>query len=394
MNQNVPFMVATLGFEERERSMVRDLLRISEYRTPTFRALLKDSGQSPHIVLINADRPDALAKWEAYHRANAGKGRLPAVMWSRKPLAAPSPPAQAHKYTLTAPAVLSHLFTLLERVVSEEHGFRPPVATDTGQRMFVMSTEELTANQSAAELAADQPVVELTADQSAATQYIATVVIAPPPKLPAISAAVAVESATRLAAVIAAGAATATGAPPTSDATEIAVIIEPEAFTTPTSGSGTTSGISTAARGSTADIRVPRESARPRSASSAQSRFLVVDDSLPVRIQMKEALQRFAKTIDFAHDAEQAMILIDNCKYDVIFLDVILPGKDGYDVCRHIRSHPLQRQTPVIMLTGNSAPADRVKGKLAGCDTYLIKPVRQSVLAEVIGEFVKSSAVA
>jgi twitching motility two-component system response regulator PilG len=119
-----------------------------------------------------------------------------------------------------------------------------------------------------------------------------------------------------------------------------------------------------------------------------------VDDSLPVRIQMKEALQKFAKTIDFAHDAEQAMILIDNCKYDVIFLDVILPGKDGYDVCRYIRTHQLQRQTPVIMLTGNSAPADRVKGKLAGCDTYLIKPVRQGVLAEVIGEFIKSSAVA
>jgi CheY-like chemotaxis protein len=385
MNQNVPFMVATLGFEERERSMVRDLLRISEYRTPTFRALLKDSGQSPHIVLINADRPDALAKWEAYGRANTGKGRLPAVMWSRKPLAPPSPPAQSHKYTLTGPAVLSHLFTLLERVVSEEHGFRPPVATDTGQRLFVMSAEELTADQSAA---------KLTPEQSVATQYIATVVIAPPPKPPASSAAETVESAARSAGAIAVETASATGAPPTSGATEIAVIIEPEVVTTPTSGSGSTSGITAAVRGPTADIRVARESAPPRSASSAQSRFLVVDDSLPVRIQMKAALQRFAKSIDFAHDAEQAMILIDNCKYDVIFLDVILPGKDGYDVCRYIRSHSLQRQTPVIMLTGNSAPADRVKGKLAGCDTYLIKPVRQSVLAEVIGEFIQSSAVA
>jgi CheY-like chemotaxis protein len=385
MNQNIPFMVATLGFEERERSMVRDLLRISEYRTPTFRALVKDSGQPPHIVIINADRPDALAKWETYQRANAGKGRLPPVMWSRKPLTPSSPPAQAHKYTLTGPAVLSHLFTLLERVVSEEHGFRRPVATDTGQRMFVMSAEELTVGQSAA---------EQTRDQSAAPQYIATVVIAPPPKPPASSAAAAVESATGSAGATAVGTSAATGAPPTSGATEIAVIIEPEMLNTPTSGSGTTAGITAAARGSTADIRVARESARPHPASSAQSRFLVVDDSLPVRIQMKEALQRFAKSIDFAHDAEQAMILIDNCKYDVIFLDVILPGKDGYDVCRYIRTHKMQRQTPVIMLTGNSAPADRVKGKLAGCDTYLIKPVRQGVLAEVIGEFIKSSAVA
>lgn len=383
MNQNTPFMVATLGFEERERSMLRDLLRISEYRTPTFRALVKDSGQPPHIVIINADRPDALAKWESY-RANAGKGRLPAVMWSRKPRAPSSPPAQAHKYTLTAPAVLSHLFTLLERVVSEEHGFRRPVGTDTGQRMFVMSAEELTVGKSAA---------EQTPEQSTATQYIATVVIAPPPKSPGSTAAAAVESATGSAGATAVETSAATGAP-TSGATEIAVIIEPETLNTPTSRSGTTSGITAAARGSTADIRVARESARPHPASPAQSRFLVVDDSLPVRIQMKEALQKFAKTIDFAHDAEQAMILIDNCKYDVIFLDVILPGKDGYDVCRYIRTHQMQRQTPVIMLTGNSAPADRVKGKLAGCDTYLIKPVRQGVLAEVIGEFIKSSAVA
>jgi CheY-like chemotaxis protein len=251
--------------------------------------------------------------------------------------------------------------------------------------MFVMSAEELTVGQSAA---------EQTRDQSAAPQYIATVVIAPPLKPPASSAAAAVESATGSAGATAVGTSTATGAPPTSGATEIAVIIEPEMLNTPTSGSGTTAGITAATRGSTTDIRVARESARSHPASSAQSRFLVVDDSLPVRIQMKEALQKFAKTIDFAHDAEQAMILIDNCKYDVIFLDVILPGKDGYDVCRYIRTHKMQRQTPVIMLTGNSAPADRVKGKLAGCDTYLIKPVRQGVLAEVIGEFIKSSAVA
>jgi CheY-like chemotaxis protein len=392
MNQNLPFWVATLGFEERERSMVRDLLRISEYRTPTFRALAKDSGQPPHIVLVNADRPGTLAKWEAYQRANAGKMRIPGVIWSRKPLAPPATPAQAHKYSLVAPVVLSHLYTLLERIVSEELGYRPPAAIDTAQRMFVMSADELAAARSTAESKLDEP---------AATQYVATVVIAPPPKAPASGSAASVESVGPAEAT-----ASATGAPAAGAPTEIAVIIEPESplgtsplprlqsAATPTPDSPLTSGMTAATHWPTTEIRVPREAARPRSTAGGQSRFLVVDDSLPVRIQMKEALQGLAKIVDFAQDAEQAMILIDNCKYDVIFLDVILPGKDGYEVCRYIRGHKMQRQTPVIMLTGNSAPADRVKGKLAGCDTYLIKPVRQSVLTEVVGEFIKSSAVA
>jgi CheY-like chemotaxis protein len=364
MNQNLPFWIATLGFEERERSMVRDLLRISEYRTPTFRALAKDSGQPPHIVLVNADRPGTLAKWDAYQRGNAGKMRIPGVIWSRKPLAAPATPVQAHKYTLVAPVVLSHLYTLLERIVSEELGYRLPAAIDTAQRMFVMSADELAAAPSTA---------ASKLDEAAATQYIATVVIAPPLKAPASGSVAPVASA---------------------GPTEIAVIIEPESAATSASDSPLTSGMTEATHRPTTGVRAPREAARPRSTAVGQSRFLVVDDSLPVRIQMKEALQGLAKTVDFAHDAEQAMILIDNCKYDVIFLDVILPGKDGYEVCRYIRNHKMQRQTPVIMLTGNSAPADRIKGNLAGCDTYLIKPVRQSVLTEVVGEFIKSSAVA
>jgi CheY-like chemotaxis protein len=378
MNQHVPFMVATLGFEEHERSMVRDLLRVSEYRTPSFRALVKDSGQAPHAVLINADRPGVLAKWEAYQRANAGKRRTPGVMLSCKPLASPPAPGQAHKYTLVAPVVLADLFTLLGRVVAEEHGFKAPIPTDSRQRLFVLSADELRADEAAVEPPAS--------DQAASTQYIATVVIAPPPKSPAPGTVATSESVTKPAAEMAASIATAPEAPAATAAPEIAVIIEPESSSAHMVGSGLTSG--------TTDIRIPREAVRARRASTAQFRFLVVDDSLPVRVQMKEALQTLAKTVDFAQDADEAKILIDNCKYDVIFLDVILPGKDGYDVCRYIRGHALQRHTPVIMLTGNSAPADRVKGKLAGCDTYLIKPVRQSVLAEVVGEFIKPSAVA
>ena len=119
---------------------------------------------------------------------------------------------------------------------------------------------------------------------------------------------------------------------------------------------------------------------------------LVVDDSLPVRTQMKLALQDVASHVDFAETGEEAEDYIAGRRYDIVFLDVVLPGKDGYELCRLIKSHPEKKSTPVIMLTSNSSPADRIKGKLAGCDTYLIKPVRKATFQSVLHELVKPRA--
>lgn len=113
---------------------------------------------------------------------------------------------------------------------------------------------------------------------------------------------------------------------------------------------------------------------------------LVVDDSLPVRIQMDQALKPFARKVDFAETGEEAFELINTNEYDLIFLDVVLPGVDGYEICKIIKEGKA-RNTPVIMLTGNSSPADRIKGKLAGCDTYLIKPVGEAVFQEVVQNY-------
>ena len=124
-------------------------------------------------------------------------------------------------------------------------------------------------------------------------------------------------------------------------------------------------------------------------------RALVVDDSLPVRIQMKQALQSLAQTVDFAEDGEQAMALLGSHRYDIAFLDVVLPGDySGYQICKAMKGRMEHRDTPVIMLTSNSSPADRIKGKLAGCDTYLIKPVKQGVFEEVVKAFLHSATAA
>ncbi|MCB1738740.1 MAG: response regulator [Gammaproteobacteria bacterium] len=115
-------------------------------------------------------------------------------------------------------------------------------------------------------------------------------------------------------------------------------------------------------------------------------RALVVDDSLPVRVQLKRALEGIAERLDFAESAEQALTLLADNHYDIAFVDIVLPGLDGYELCERIKQDPDIDETSVVMLTGNSSPADRIRGELAGCDTYLIKPVRRRVFENVVGE--------
>lgn len=113
-------------------------------------------------------------------------------------------------------------------------------------------------------------------------------------------------------------------------------------------------------------------------------RALVVDDSLPIRRQMSLEAKRFVGQVDLAEDGEQAVELLASTSYDIVFLDVVLPGMDGYQICRTIKRDKRTKGTPVIMLTGKSSPFDRVRGKLAGCDTYLTKPVDQVKFDKVV----------
>lgn len=116
---------------------------------------------------------------------------------------------------------------------------------------------------------------------------------------------------------------------------------------------------------------------KPQEPAAAPTTYkaLVVDDSLPVRKQVNIALRRAGITAEFAENAESALKLIETRNYDILFLDVVLPGKDGYEICKAVKKDKGKKHIPVIMLTGKSSPIDKVKGKLSGCDAYLTKPV-------------------
>lgn len=119
---------------------------------------------------------------------------------------------------------------------------------------------------------------------------------------------------------------------------------------------------------------------------------LVVDDNATVRMFMKAKLAPFNFEVDFAETGEEAVGLTGSREYACVFLDVVLPGIDGYQVCKLIKANKQAiKKTAVVMLTSRSSPFDKLRGSLAGCDEYLTKPLDEDRLLEVIAQFLPSS---
>jgi CheY-like chemotaxis protein len=116
---------------------------------------------------------------------------------------------------------------------------------------------------------------------------------------------------------------------------------------------------------------------------------LVVDDSLPVRVQMRSVLTPIAARVDFAETGERALELIQSHRYSVIFLDNTLPDRDAHVFCGQIKKHPLHREAIVVMLTADPSPASRVMGLLAGFDNYLAKPIQTAAFGELLAEVLR-----
>jgi len=105
------------------------------------------------------------------------------------------------------------------------------------------------------------------------------------------------------------------------------------------------------------------------------ARVLVVDD-IPANVKL---LQARLSAEDFevltAYSGRQALQLLEAQPVDVVLLDVMMPGMDGFEVCRRIRSEPGTMSVPVIMVTALDQPSDKTQGLKAGADDFLTKPV-------------------
>ncbi len=101
-------------------------------------------------------------------------------------------------------------------------------------------------------------------------------------------------------------------------------------------------------------------------------RVLVVEDEAKLASLLRQGLRRRGMGVDIASSAEDALMRATTTEYDVILLDVMLPGYDGFEVCRRLRAN--QVWSPTLMLTALDDVEDRVRGLDAGADDYLAKP--------------------
>jgi DNA-binding response OmpR family regulator len=101
-------------------------------------------------------------------------------------------------------------------------------------------------------------------------------------------------------------------------------------------------------------------------------RILVVEDELKVANALKEGLEDERYEAVIAHTGEDAFFRINTEQFDVILLDVMLPGRDGLQILTSIRKHGVN--TPVLLLTARDSLEDRVAGLNSGADDYLVKP--------------------
>lgn len=96
---------------------------------------------------------------------------------------------------------------------------------------------------------------------------------------------------------------------------------------------------------------------------------LVVDDSMAVRAQLRALLEARGLTVADVDSAEAAFTTATESHYACILMDVLMPGMDGYEACRHIKANTYGGNRPaVVMLTSKTSPFDRIRGKMAGCD--------------------------
>jgi CheY-like chemotaxis protein len=113
-------------------------------------------------------------------------------------------------------------------------------------------------------------------------------------------------------------------------------------------------------------------------------RVLAVDDSPLMRTFLQNKLQPYGIQPEFAASGEEALFKISKQHYDLIFLDVMLPGMDGYDVCKMIKKNKDNALMKVVMLTSKDKTFDKIRGTMAGCDSYLTKPVDELKLRAII----------
>src|SRR5881398_3343015 len=113
-------------------------------------------------------------------------------------------------------------------------------------------------------------------------------------------------------------------------------------------------------------------------------RILLADDSITIQKVVELTFSDGDYEVTAVNNGAKAIAKLAEMKPDVILSDIIMPEKNGYEVCEFVKSHPVYRGIPVILLTGTFEPFDPDRADKAGCDAVVTKPFEsQSLIAKV-----------
>lgn len=117
-------------------------------------------------------------------------------------------------------------------------------------------------------------------------------------------------------------------------------------------------------------------------------KILIVDDSPTARDLITGVLQHEGFKILTASNGEEALMKAQNESPDLILLDVVMPGQNGFQVCRKLKSSDCTKDIKIILVTSKSQKSDRFWGLKQGADDYLVKPFEKSDLLKCIDHYI------
>ncbi len=121
-----------------------------------------------------------------------------------------------------------------------------------------------------------------------------------------------------------------------------------------------------------------------KAAATHRVRIAVVDDSPTIRKLVQAKLAEFDFTVLPLADGDEAIARLPEFKPHLVLMDINMPGKDGYQMCRWVKAHKALRDTPVVMLSGDDGFFDKVRGRMAGASRHIGKPFNTDELLQVI----------
>lgn len=119
-------------------------------------------------------------------------------------------------------------------------------------------------------------------------------------------------------------------------------------------------------------------------------KILIVDDEKDLVEMIETQFQSLGYEIQKAYSGKEALEKIKQDLPNFIFLDIMMPGLNGYDVCKELKSDPHTKNIPVIMLSAKVQKVDQLQGKESGADGYICKPFEFSDLIKTVEKFLPS----